>query len=60
VLGIASAVAFGVAFVIYAAAISVDRVISPMSLMLLGLTLLALHLSGVGTSTYTPRRRSRR
>ena len=56
-LGIASAVAFAVAFVINAADISVDRVISPTSLMLLGLTLLALHLCGYGTSTP---RRSRR
>ncbi|MHA6764819.1 hypothetical protein [Streptacidiphilus sp. PAMC 29251] len=59
-LGIAAAVAFGVAFVINAANIAVDRVFSPTSLMLLGLTLLALHLSGVGTTTYTPRRRTRR
>ena len=58
-LGIAAAVAFGVAFVINAADIAVDRIISPTSLMLLGLTLLALHLSGVATSTYT-RRRTRR
>ena len=59
-LGIAAAVVFGIAFVINAARISVDAVLSPMSLLLLGLTLLALHLSGVSSSTTLPRRRSRR
>jgi hypothetical protein len=59
-LGIAAAVVFGIAFVINAASIAVDAVFSPTSLLLLGLTLLALHLSGVATSTSVPRRRSRR
>jgi hypothetical protein len=59
-LGIAAAVVLGIAFVINAAGIAVDAAFTPMSLLLLGLTLLALHLSGVGTSTYTPRRRTRR
>lgn len=59
-LGIVAAVLFGVAFVINAADISVDAVFAPMSLLFLGLALLALHLSGVGTATSVPRRRSRR
>jgi hypothetical protein len=59
-LGVAAAVAFAVAFVINAADIAVDRVISPMSLLLLGLTLLALHVCGYGTSTSLPRRSRRR
>ncbi|MFC1415689.1 hypothetical protein [Streptacidiphilus cavernicola] len=58
-LGIAAAIAFGAAFLINATDTVVDRVFSPTSLMLLGLTLLAAHLAGVGTG-YTPRRRSRR
>jgi hypothetical protein len=58
-LGIAAAVCFGAAFVINAAAIAVDRIISPTSLMLLGLALLALHLSGVGTATNRTRRTRR-
>ena len=59
-LGIAAAVVMGVAFLIYATGTVVDRVISPMSLLLLGLTLLAAHLAGVGSSYSVPRRRSRR
>ena len=59
-LGVAAAIVFGIAFVINAAKISVDAVLSPMSLLLLGLTLLALHLSGVSNSTGIPRRRRTR
>lgn len=59
-LGIAAAVLFGIAFIIHAASISVDALFSPTNLMLLGLTLLALHLSGVYSSATAPRRRTRR
>jgi len=60
VLGFAAVVAFAAAFVINAADISVDAIFSPISLLLLGLALLALHLSGVGTEASLPRRRGRR
>jgi drug/metabolite transporter (DMT)-like permease len=60
VLGIAAAVVFAVAFVINVAGISVDAVFLPMSLLLLGLALLALHLSGIGSETSLPSRRRRR
>ena len=59
-LGFAAVVAFAAAFVINAAGIAVDAIFSPMSLLLLGLALLALHLSGVGTEAALPRRRGRR
>ena len=62
-LGIAAAVVFAIAFVINAAGVAVDAVFAPMSLLLFGLALLALHLSGVATSTASLaslRHRSRR
>lgn len=59
-LGTAAAVVFAVAFVINAFSISVDAVLAPTSLLLLGLALLALHLTGVGPEASVPRRRGRR
>lgn len=59
-LGLVSAVVFAVAFVINAFSISVDAIFAPMSLLLLGLALLALHLAGIGSETSIPRRRGRR
>jgi hypothetical protein len=48
-LGIIAAVLFAIAFILNAAGTSVSAVFSPFSLMLIGLTCLALHLSGIGT-----------
>ncbi len=47
-LGYVAAVLFAIAFLISAASIATNEVFSSGSLMLLGLTCLALHLSGVG------------
>jgi hypothetical protein len=58
-LGYVAAVLFFIAFLIYATSTATSAVFSPTSLMLVGLTCLALHLSGVGTD-WSPRRRSRR
>lgn len=57
-LGIVAAVIFGVAFLINATETSTNVLFSPTSLMLLGLTLLALHVGGVATAL--PRRGRRR
>lgn len=57
---IASAVLFGLGFVLNATATSVPAVISPFSLLLAGLTCLALHQAGVGETWNVPRRRTRR
>lgn len=59
-LGIAAAVIFAVAFLIAATSTATDAVFAPLTLIAAGLALLALHLSGVGTSWSAPRRRSRR
>jgi len=49
-LGIIAAILFFIAFIIHAAGVSVSTAIfTPTSLMLLGLTCLALHLAGVGS-----------
>lgn len=52
----AAAALFVVAFIIHATETSTDALFSPMSLMLAGLTLLALHSAGAG-SWWSPRRR---
>jgi hypothetical protein len=57
--GILAAVAFGIAFVINATSTSTNAVLTPTSLMLLGLTLLAVHLLGYGASWRPPRSRKR-
>ncbi|KIF78501.1 hypothetical protein QR77_02060 [Streptomyces sp. 150FB] len=58
-LGFVAAVLFAIAFIINATDTSVDAVFAPMSLMLLGLAVLALHVAGVGTG-WGSRSRSRR
>lgn len=47
-LAIASAVLFFIAFLVNAADISTNDVFTSTNIMLLGLTLLGLHLAGVG------------
>ncbi|MEU9984086.1 hypothetical protein [Streptomyces sp. NPDC050856] len=47
-LGIAAAVLFFIAFLINAADITTNDVSSSGNVMLLGLTLLALHVAGIG------------
>jgi len=55
-LAFVAAILFGIAFLINATATSVPAVFSPISLLLLGLTCLALHQAGVGTTWHTTRR----
>ncbi|MFF1839179.1 hypothetical protein ACFVXE_34135 [Streptomyces sp. NPDC058231] len=55
-LGIAAAVLFFIAFLINAADIATNEVFASVNVMLLGLGLLALHVSGVGTG-WSRRRR---
>jgi len=59
-LGFVAAVLFAIAFLINATSTSTSAVFSPTSLMMVGLTLLALHLAGVGTKWSVPGRRKRR
>jgi hypothetical protein len=47
-LAILAAIVFGIAFVINATGRATDRVFSVTGLLLLGLTLLALHQAGLG------------
>lgn len=56
-LGIVAAVLFAIAFVIEATRTATDAVFAPMSLLLLGLCLLALHLAGFATEWRSRRRR---
>lgn len=49
-LGIAAAVLFFIAFLINAAEITTNDVFTSGNVMLLGLTLLALHVAGIGGS----------
>jgi hypothetical protein len=55
-----AAVLFAVAFVLNATGSSVPAILAPTSLMLAGLALLALHLSGYADTWVAPRRRTRR
>ncbi|MCX4235072.1 hypothetical protein ACH4Y0_34760 [Streptomyces sp. NPDC020707] len=48
-LGIAAAVLFFIAFLINAADIATNDTFTSTNVMLIGLTVLALHVSGVGT-----------
>ncbi|MFJ5226839.1 hypothetical protein [Streptomyces sp. NPDC088400] len=57
-LGFAAAVLFAIAFIINASDTAVDTLFAPTSLMLLGLTLLALHMAGIGAG-WAPRGRRR-
>jgi hypothetical protein len=50
VLAIAAAVLFFIAFLINAADISTNDVFTSTNIMLLGLTALALHVAGIGSS----------
>jgi hypothetical protein len=56
-LGTLAVALFGIAFVISATSTETNAVFSPMSLLLLGLTALALHLLGYGTAWRVPRSR---
>jgi hypothetical protein len=56
-LGIAAAVLFAIAFILNATETSTDVVFGPTSLMLLGLTLLALQVAGIGSGLPARRRR---
>ncbi|MET7685119.1 hypothetical protein [Streptomyces sp. NPDC005423] len=55
-LGIVAAVLFFFAFLINAADISTNDVFTSTNVMLIGLTLLALHVAGVGSGWSTRRR----
>lgn len=55
-LGIAAAVLFVIAFLINAADITTNDVLSSVNLMLLGLALLALHVAGIGATRPSRRR----
>jgi hypothetical protein len=55
----AAAVLFGLGFLINATAANVPAVFDPISLLLLGLTCLALHHAGVGTAWRVSSSRSR-
>ncbi|SDJ36577.1 hypothetical protein [Streptomyces indicus] len=57
-LGFAAAAFFFLAFIFNAAEVDTNDVFSSTNLMLLGLTLLALHVAGLGT-TWSSRRRRR-
>jgi hypothetical protein len=56
-LAIIAAVLFAIAFILNAASIATDAVFAPLSLTFVGLTLLALHLAGIGPTQTVPRRR---
>ncbi|HXS63754.1 MAG TPA: hypothetical protein VN767_12960 [Streptosporangiaceae bacterium] len=56
-LAIIAAVLFAIAFILNAASIATDAVFAPLSLTFVGLTLLALHLAGIGPTQAVPRRR---
>ncbi len=54
--GIIAAILFAVAFILHVTSTSTSVVFSPFSLMLVGLCLLALHLTGIGPAKYSYRR----
>ncbi|MFD5627574.1 MULTISPECIES: hypothetical protein [unclassified Streptomyces] len=56
-LGIAAAVLFFISFLINAAEIDTNDTFSSVNIMLLGLTLLALHVAGIGTGWASRTRR---
>jgi len=47
-LALIAAVLFAIAFILNAAGVATDAVFSPFSIMLVGLALLAFHLTGQG------------
>jgi hypothetical protein len=59
VLAAIAAILFAIAFIINAAGISTDAVFAPFSLLLVGLALLAFHLTGQGPALPAYRRRRR-
>lgn len=59
-LAIAAAVLFGIAFILNAAEVATNHIFAPMSLVYLGLTLLALHVAGIGSGWSAGRSRNRR
>lgn len=58
-LAVIAAVLFAIAFVINAGRVSTDVVFSPFSLAMVGLALLAFHLTGQGPALKPVRRRRR-
>jgi hypothetical protein len=56
-LAVIAAILFAIAFIINAAGIATDAVFAPFSLMLVGLALLAFHLTGAGPGLPAYRRR---
>jgi uncharacterized membrane protein len=56
-LSLVGAVLLFIAFLINAADVSTNHIFTSTNLMLLGLTLVALHLAGVGGGWTVPRRR---
>ncbi len=52
-----AAVLFAIAFIINAASVATDALLSPLSLMLAGLACLAIHLTGRGPDLPVTRRR---
>jgi len=55
-LAIIAAILFAVAFILHVTATSTSVVFAPLSLVLVGLVLLALHLAGWGPAKYSYRR----
>ncbi|HUD79007.1 MAG TPA: hypothetical protein VMR00_14240 [Streptosporangiaceae bacterium] len=58
-LALIAAVLFAIAFILNAAGVATDAVFAPFSLMLVGLALLAFHLTGSGPAMPAYRRRRR-
>ena len=56
-LAVIAAVILFVAFILHVAHIATNAVFAPISLLFIGLVLVALHLAGYGTSWWAPRRR---
>jgi hypothetical protein len=56
-LAVIAAILFAIAFIINAAGIATSAVFAPFSLMLVGLALLAFHLTGAGPALPAYRRR---
>ena len=52
-----AAVLFAIAFIINAASVATDALLSPLSLMLAGLACIAIHLTGRGPDLPVTRRR---
>jgi tellurite resistance protein TehA-like permease len=55
-LAIIAAILFAVAFILHVTSTSTSIVFGPLSLVLVGLVLLALHLAGLGPAKYSYRR----